>query len=362
MHSEEPIFVTRPSLAPLEEVTALLSQCWESGILTHNGPMVQRFERELADALGVRDVVAVTNGTIAMQLALRALDITEGEVITTPFSWIATCSAIRWERCQPVFVDVDPETFNIDPARIEAAITPKTRAILPVHVFSAPCEVEAIADIADRHGLRVIYDGAHAVGVDHGGRSIFEYGDIATTSLHATKLLNTGEGGACFASEPELVERLRRLRFFGHDDAKSVVEDGCNGKMTEIHAALGLANLPYLDQVMGRRREIYQTYRELLGVAEFLSWQQFDPASYNYSYMPVVFDTEQRLLDASARMSAAGIVPRRYFHPSLNTMRVNECVGPMRHSEYLATRILCLPSYTELTDAGVDRVAAALLG
>ena len=242
MSAEKPIYVTRPSLAPLSRYVAHLADIWETGVLTHNGPKVQQLEREIDQLLGVDKTVAVTNGTIAMQMALRALDVTEGEVITTPFSWVATCSSILWERCTPVFVDVDPTTFNIDPDLIEAAITKQTRAILAVHSFSCPCDVERIATIAKDHKLSVVYDGAHAFGVQFGGRSLLDWGDVSTTSFHATKIFNTGEGGAVFAGGA-LKERLQSLRFFGFDKEKAITDVGCNGKMTELHAALGLANL-----------------------------------------------------------------------------------------------------------------------
>ena len=189
MRFENPIYVTRSTVAPLEHYAKELESVWKSGIFTHNGPKVRRFEDEINAFLGCKSTVAVTNGTIAIQMAMRALDLTGGEIITTPFSWIATCSSILWERCTPVFVDVDPKTFNIDPTKIEAAITKNTRGILPVHVFSAPCDVDAIADIANRHNLAVVYDGAHAFGVRYNGKSVLEYGDLSTTSFHATKLL-----------------------------------------------------------------------------------------------------------------------------------------------------------------------------
>ena len=213
---DKPIYITKPSIAPLEEYIEILKGIWESGILTHNGPLVQKLEKEIDAYLGVDTTVTVTNGTVAMQLAMRALDILEGEVITTPFTWVANCSAIQWERCQPVFVDVDPESFNINPDKIEAAITKRTRAILGVHVFSCPCDVERIEAIASAHNLRVIYDGAHAFGVKYNNKSIFSWGDISTTSFHATKLFNTGEGGAVFTSD-FLKERIKSLRFFGID-------------------------------------------------------------------------------------------------------------------------------------------------
>lgn len=292
-----PIYVTMPSMPPLAEYTQLLEGVWERGILTHNGPLVQQLERELQEKLRVKHMVSMINGTVAIQIAMKALSIESGEIITTPFTWVATASALLWERCTPVFVDIDPETLNIDPSKIEAAITHRTRAILPVHVFSNPCDVDAIDAIAKKHNLSVIYDGAHALYVHHKGQSLLEYGDVAATSFHATKLFHTGEGGGCVTTNSDLYERLKRIRFFGHNDAKDIVEDGTNGKMTEIHAALGLANLKYIDDVLAKRKQIYHAYRELLAPAEDrLRYQKFDPASYNYSYMPVIFQSEEVLL------------------------------------------------------------------
>jgi dTDP-4-amino-4,6-dideoxygalactose transaminase len=254
MHNE-PIPVTMPSLAPLTEFAEILKGVWERGILTHNGPLVQQFEREISRKLDLPGFVAVANGTIAIQMALKALGITGGEIITTPFTWVATLSAIQWERCTPVFCDIDPATLNIDVSKIEPLITERTVAILPVHVFGVPCDIDAIEEIAEKYKLKVIYDAAHAVGSTYAGRSVLEYGDISATSLHATKLLNTAEGGGCVTLDANLHEKLKRIRFFGHDDAKNVVEEGFNGKMTEVHAALGLANLRYFDDVLSDRKQ-----------------------------------------------------------------------------------------------------------
>ena len=240
MEFNKNIYVTQPTLAPLEEVDALLKGIWETGIMTHNGPLVQKLEKELQTYLGVPHVVSCVNGTLALQMAIRALKL-KGEIITTPFTFIATSNAILWEYCTPVFVDIDPETFNIDPKKIEEKITYHTVAIMPVHVFGNACEIETIDAIAHKHHLKVIYDAAHAVGVKYKGQSIFNYGDISITSFHATKILNTAEGGACFTTNEELDEKLRRIRFFGFENHSDIVEDGSNFKMTEVHAAIGLS-------------------------------------------------------------------------------------------------------------------------
>ncbi len=356
----KPIFVTQPSLAPLETFTASLAEIWRTGIMTHNGPFLQRLEGELAACLGVPDVVCVANGTLAMQLALRALDL-RGEIITTPFSFIATASSIVWESCTPVFADIDPDTWNLDPASAAAHVTPRTVGLLPVHVFSAPCDIAAIDALARAHRLRVVYDAAHAMAVNIGGRSIMACGDIACTSFHATKLFNTCEGGACIAMDPAVTRRLRRLRFFGFDESKEVVDEGTNAKMTEIHAALGLANLPEMPAVLADRREKYALYQRLLAGIDGIRFQRFDPASYNFSYMPVLFDTEDRLLRVLKRLNAANIWPRRYFHPSLSHIPVLGSKTPTPVADDIARRIACLPLYRSLTPADIERICGLLL-
>lgn len=355
-----PLHVTRPSLAPLPDYADILAGAWERGILTHNGPLVQQLERELEAYLGVRHLAAVTNGTLALQLAIRTLGL-KGEIITTPFSWVATISSIIWEGCRPVFVDIDPETLNLDPARIEARITRHTCAILPVHVFSNPCDTAAISDIARRHGLKVIYDGAHAFNVRQGGRPLAEAGDISALSFHATKLFNTGEGGACVSLDPELDARVRRLRFFGHDEQKDIVDDGTNAKMTEIHAALGLANLRITDAVAAKRRADDERYRTALGGHPAIAFQKIDSDAYNYSYMPVIFENEAQLLKAEAALNAAQIFPRRYFFPALNTLHHIVPYEAFPVAEDIARRILCLPHYFDLAAADIERVCGIIL-
>jgi dTDP-4-amino-4,6-dideoxygalactose transaminase len=349
MEENNPVYVTQPSLAPLEEYMELLKGVWGNRILTHNGPLVQQFERELCRKLGLGGIVAVSNGTIAIQMAIKALEL-KGEIITTPFTWIATVSAIKWEGCAPVFCDIDPQTLNIDPEKIEPLITDKTVAIMPVHVFGNPCDVEAIETVARRHNLKVIYDAAHAVGSVFSGKSLLECGDISAASFHATKLLNTAEGGGCIAKDPGLLEKLKRIRFFGHDESKDVVEDGFNGKMTEVHAALGLANLRYFDEVLTDRKKKYLYYRERLSSAGFLRFQEIKTGEPNYSYFPVIFDTEERLLGTALELNRHNIFPRRYFYPSVNTYRRILPEAPAPVSEDVARRILCLPLYFNLRE------------
>lgn len=353
------IYVTQPSLAPLEEFTALLEGVWERGILTHNGPLVQQLEREICAELGLENFVAVSNGTIAIQMAIKALGLSGsgGEILTTPFTWVATLSAIQWEGCKPVFCDVDRATFNINPDLIEAAITPKTVAIMPVHVFGNPCDVKCIEAIARKHGLRVIYDAAHAVGSVYEGESLLKWGDISATSLHATKMLNTAEGGGCITRDAGLYEKLKRIRFFGHDDSKEIVEEGFNGKLTEVHAALGLANLKYHREVLADRKRKYALYKEMLGEDGPFTFQKLELGEPNYSYFPVLFRHEGKLVEVEKKLLAEGIVPRRYFYPSVNTLRAIVPGAPsMPVSEDIASRILCLPLYWKLEDEVIGRI------
>ena len=351
----EPIYVTQPSLAPLEEFTEILKGVWERGILTHNGPVVQELEKQLAQKLNIDNLVAVSNGTIAIQMAIKALEL-KGEIITTPFTWIATVSAIKWESCAPVFCDIDPETFNIDPAKIEALITDKTVAIMPVHVFGNPCDIEAIEAIARKHNLKVIYDGAHAIGSTYNGKSLLEYGDITATSLHATKLFNTAEGGACIANDNALHEKLKRIRFFGHNDAKDIVEDGFNGKITEVHAALGIANLKYYDEVLSDRKAKYNQYKEALSNIPSLTFQKLKHGTPNYSYFPVIFESETQLVKVEKALNAENIFPRRYFYPSVNTYTNIVSYKATPNSEDIAKRILCLPLYRNLALKDIEKI------
>jgi dTDP-4-amino-4,6-dideoxygalactose transaminase len=353
------VFVTQPALAPLQEFAELLRVPWESGVLTHNGPLTKRLERELQDYLRVKEVVCLANGTCAMQLAIRALDLA-GEIITTPFTFIATANIIAWERCTPVFVDIDPETWNLDPAKIEDAITERTTAILPVHVFSAPCDVLSIGSIAQKHRLKVIYDAAHAMATTCGGRSVLDFGDVSCLSFHATKLFNTAEGGACVTSDQQTAARIRRMQFFGFDECKEIVDDGMNAKMTEVHAALGLVNLRYLDEVRNNRREKYETYMQLLSGRDYLKFQKFRPDEYNYSYMPVLFDDEARLLDAIRRLNEAGVFPRRYFHPALHSVPKFSPQPLLPVAERVSRTILCLPLYAALQEGQIRRICSIL--
>ena len=353
--NKKPIYVTQPSLAPIEEYMDVLKGVWERGILTHNGPVVQQLEQLLAQKLNINNLVAVSNGTIALQMAIKALDL-KGEIITTPFTWIATISAINWEGCTPIFCDIDPQTLNIDPNKIEELITDKTVAIMPVHVFGNVCDVEAIEIIAKKHNLNVIYDAAHAIGSTYNGKSILEYGDISATSLHATKLLNTAEGGACITANVELNEKLKRIRFFGHNQIKDIVEDGINGKMTEVHAALGVANMKYYDNVLADRKVKYKIYKNSLSSIKKLRFQTIIHGEPNYSYFPIILENEEKLLKLEKVLNNHNIYPRRYFYPSVNTYSAIVEYQVCPFSEDIAKRIMCLPLYWKLCAIDIEEI------
>ncbi len=354
------IFVTQPSLPPLDEYTSLLKEVWDSGILTHNGPLVQRFEKELCNKLSINNFVAVTNGTIALQIALKSLGL-KGEVITTPFSWVATISAIKCEGCTPVFCDIDKDTLNIDVKKIESLITKNTVAIMPVHVFGNPCDIDGIEAIAKKHNLKIIYDAAHAIGSKYNGKSILEYGDISATSLHGTKILNTAEGGGCVSKNVKLHKKFKRIRFFGHDKKKDIIEDGINGKMTEVHAALGLSNLKYYNNVLQDRKEKYSYYKMKLSNNNCLSFQVLKYGESNCSYFPLIFKTKEILLNIEKDLNNENIFPRRYFYPSLNTFNKVVNYDSMPISEDVSKRILCLPLYWTLEYKDIDRIIKVIL-
>ena len=354
------IFVTQPSLAPFNEFTEILKGVWDRKILTHNGPLVQQLESELEQKLEVPHFTVVNNGTIALQIAIKALEL-QGEIITTPFTWIATVSAIKWEGCTPIFCDIDPKTLNIDPAKIEALITEKTLAIMPVHVFGTPCDVVEIEKIAKKHNLKVIYDGAHAIGSRFEDKSVLTFGDVTATSLHATKLLNTGEGGGCITQNTELDKKIKRIRFFGHSDDKTdIVEDGFNGKLTEIHAALGLANLKYYDTVLNDRRVKYLLYKEKLQKVPTITFQDIAAGETNYSYFPIIFETEAQLLKVELELKENNVFPRRYFYPSVNTYTKVVSYQSCPISEDISKRILCLPLYLDLTIGEINEICAII--
>ncbi len=352
------INVTKSFLPPLEEYNEYLKQIWENNWLTNQGPLLQEFETQTRTFLGVDNFHFVTNGTLALQLALRALDITEGEIITTPFSYVATTSAILWEKCQPLYVDIEPDTFCIDADKIEAAITDKTKAILAVHVFGHPCDTDKIGAVAKKHGLKVIYDAAHAFGVEYKGRSLLDYGDISTCSFHATKPFHTIEGGCVITNDKTTNDKLELINRFGHEgDIHKLL--GLNAKASEFQAAMGLCNLGHVDSITEKRKEVVELYNNLLGDSVQLPKVK-DSVKSNFAYYPVLFGDEEQLLRADERLQALDIYCRRYFYPSLNTLPYVKDAASCPVSEDIASRILCLPLYPDL-DPDVVRVICEVI-
>ena len=307
------INVTKSFLPPLDEFVAYLENIWESGNLTNQGPLLTQLEEQLSKKLDVNNIQIVSNGTIALQIALRALDITDGEIITTPFSYVATTSSILWERCTPVFVDIEPHTFCIDVKKIEAAITPQTKAIMAVHVFGYPCDVEAIEAIAARYKLKVVYDAAHAFGAKYKGRSLLDFGDISTCSFHATKPFHTSEGGAVVARNAEVSRRLNLIKHFGHvgDDHYTL---GINAKASEFQAAMGLCNLKYIDDIITRRKAVHELYESLLD-SRFYRPAIASYTQHNYAYFPVLFQDDKETLDVMRVLNAKKKLTSQNFYP-----------------------------------------------
>lgn len=341
------INVTKAYLPPLADYVGYLEGIWERAWLTNNGPLVQQLEADLNTYLDDTQVQFTSNGTIALQVAIKALELT-GEIITTPFSYVATTTAILWENCSPVFVDIEPRTFCIDATKIEAAITPQTTGILATHVYGYPCDVLAIEEIAQRHNLRVIYDGAHAFGVRVHGRSLLSYGDLTTCSFHATKLFHTVEGGAIITRDESLAQKIWLYKSFGHigDEYFTL---GVNGKNSEFHAAMGLCNLPRVSGFIEQRRALAELYKqELSGLPLQFPEPDEESLEYNYAYFPVFFDSETHLLRVKDALAAQTVNTRRYFYPSLNQLPYHTG-APCPVSEDAARRALCLPFYQELT-------------
>ncbi|MGV9002162.1 MAG: DegT/DnrJ/EryC1/StrS family aminotransferase [Candidatus Saccharimonadaceae bacterium] len=354
----EPIYVTRSFLPPIEEYETYIQSIWKSGYLTNNGPLVREFQDKISKYLGVNNFQFVSNGTVALQLALSALDIKSGEIITTPFSYVATTSAILWERCIPIFVDIDQKTFCIDATKIEAAITPQTKAILAVHVFGNPCDVETIEAIAVKHGIKVIYDAAHAFGVRYKEKSLLDYGDVSTCSFHATKLFHTIEGGGVVSKQKDTDEKVDLAKRFGHD-ADDHMQLGINGKSSEFQAAMGLTNLKYIDSIISSRKHAVDRYNLYLK-DKFQLLELRNDTEYNYAYYPVVFESEEKLLLMMSKLNAQNIFPRRYFYPSLNTLPYIKNANTCPVSEDISKRIFCLPLYADLEDSTVDRICGVM--
>ncbi len=354
---KKPLYVTRSFLPPLKEYTAHLEKIWESGVLTNDGTYVKLFEQKLRKLSGCRNALCVSNGTIALQLALRALGIS-GEVITTPFSFIATTSSIKWEGCKPVFADIDPETLNINPQEIETKITAKTRAIMAVHVYGNPCDVNAISKIARKYDLKVIYDASHAIGVHYKGKPLFAYGDLSTTSFHATKIINTAEGGAIFTNSTKIAQELEFKRNFGYRNYK-IHSLGINAKMSELNAALGCASVKYLDRNLLHRKSAFELYRKLFLKNNNIRFQKF-VAKQNYSYFPVIFNSKKSKNKAIQMLNRNNIFPREYFSPSLEMVFGNKVTCPV--SNDISQRVLCLPLSAYISKKEVAEVSEIING
>lgn len=352
--------VTKPFLPPREEYEKYLSGIWQREWLTNMGPLASQLEMELKDFLSVNHLLFVTNGTVALQMAIKALDL-KGEIITTPFSFVATTSAIVWEHCTPVFVDIDEYSLNIDADKIEEAITPNTTAILATHVYGNPCDVEKIEEIAKKHQLKVIYDAAHAFGVEVNGKSVFEYGDISTCSLHATKLYHSVEGGLVITKDPVLLKKLAYMRNFGFDGPESFAELGINGKNSEYHAAMGLANLKYLDVIHQKRKELTARYDEKLKnlKARRPIWNA--ASENNFAYYPLVFESEELMLQCIELLKQNEIFTRRYFYPSLATSLPYVKPQDLPLTDDISKKVLCLPLYYDLTLEEVDLICRLIL-
>lgn len=349
------ITVTRPFLPPIEDYQRYVRDIWARAWITNNGPLVNELELRLKDYLSLDYLLFVVNGTVALQLAIKALALT-GEVITTPFSYVATTTSLIWENCEPVMVDIKPDTLNIDPARIEAAIGPRTSAILATHVYGNACEIEAIERIAAEHNLKLIFDGAHAFGSLYRGKSLFAYGDIATASFHATKLFHTGEGGMVVARRPEVLRRLSLMRNFGHVSPSEFDGIGLNGKASEFHAAMGLCNLAHIGEILRVRRELCAHYDQLLASLPLQRPKITPHCDYNHAYYPIIFETETMLERIVTILTANHIIPRRYFYPSLSQLPYLKRQPVTEISDDVSRRVLCLPLYHTLSHEEIGMI------
>lgn len=348
------INVTQTFLPPQKEYNDLVKRAWDKLWLTNRGELTLELESKLKEKLSIEKIIITNNGTIPIQIALKLLG-KEGEIITTPFSYVATTSAIVWEKCTPVFVDIHPEYLTIDETKIEAAITPKTTAILATHVFGNPCHIEAIEAIAAKHHLKVIYDAAHSFGVEYNNESIFNFGDVSTCSFHATKLFHTGEGGAMFCKDEALFHKLYYSHNFGHNGPLDFHGLGINAKISELQSALGLAVLPYMDTIVSERKKVVDFYAKNLDLSIIKALKIRQNTKWNYSYYPIVLETEELLLKVEKALNEVQIFPRRYFYPSLNTVNfIKNTEMPI--SESISKRILCLPLYVGLKKEDLEKI------
>jgi dTDP-4-amino-4,6-dideoxygalactose transaminase len=353
--------VTQPILPELKKYVQYLERIWQTKWVTNNGEFALLLEKKLKDYLKVENLVLVSNGTLALQLALKAFNL-RGEVITTPFTFVATTNAVRWEGLTPVFADIDPETFNIDPKDVEEKITEKTCAILAVHVYGNPCRVDELSKIAHDHDLKLIYDAAHCFGVEYNNQSVFSYGDVSALSFHATKVFNTIEGGALVTKDRKLAEKLRLLRDHGIKSAEEFIGIGTNAKMNEFQAAMGLCNLENVDLCIESRKRLYECYVDKLGKQKKHRFQKLEASKYNYAYMPVIFSSRKERDDVYNELLKHGVQSRKYFYPlTVNSSNFNEEGSLVKKfnlvtASDIAQRVLCLPLYPELPIEEVHRI------
>jgi dTDP-4-amino-4,6-dideoxygalactose transaminase len=363
-----PIYVTRPELPRLEDLMPYLQQIWDSRFLTNGGPFHEKFEEQLCDYLGVKHIALFANATIGLVTALQALRIT-GEVITTPYSFVATAHSLLWNGIKPVFADIDPATLNLDPSKIEAAITPQTTAIMPVHCYGHPCDVDRIQAIADSYGLKVIYDAAHAFGVQHTGGSVLTHGDLSVLSFHATKVFTTFEGGAIVCPDEKTRQRINYLKNFGFADEVTVVAPGINGKMSEFNAALGLLQLKGIDRALAKRKAIDEHYRAALeSMPGIRCVGTAGESRCNYAYFPILIQPDYPLSRDGLyqKFRDEAIYVRRYFYPLISDFPMYRGLPSAAHNNLpvarkIAQQVLCLPIYPELEHEQVDRVLDLLV-
>jgi dTDP-4-amino-4,6-dideoxygalactose transaminase len=363
MNSKKPIYVTQPYLPDLKEFYPYLEAIWESKNLTNGGTFHQQLEEELCRYLGVKYISLFSNGTIALVVALQALGI-EGEVITSPYSFVATTNSLMWNNISPVFSDIDPISMNLDPARIESAITPKTRAILPVHCYGTPCDVERIQEIANKHQLKVIYDAAHAFGVKANGQSLLNFGDLSILSFHATKIFNTFEGGAVISHSPEMKRRIDQLKNFGFVDEVTVVESGINGKMSEINAAFGLLQLKHAKEVLSERQQVAKSYNHgLKNIAGIVIPENNLSDASNHSYYPILITKNFRISrdQMYEKLKSEGIFSRRYFYPLISEFPMYKNIASsdplnLPIATKIANEVLCLPIYPGLSEESISKI------
>ena len=365
---EKNIFVTQPAMPPLDEFSIYLKQIWDNKILTNNGPFHKQFEHELAEYLGVKYISVFSNGTLALMTALQALKIT-GEVITTPFSFVATTHSLWWNNIKPVFADIEPVYFNLDPEKVEAAITPQTTAIMPVHVYGNPCNLDRFQQIADTYGLKLIYDAAHAFGVKINGNSVLNYGDLSILSFHATKVFNTIEGGAIICPDEKTKKRIDYLKNFGFAGETTVIEPGINGKMNELQAAYGLLQLKYVDEYISKRKQISKIYRTQLSAINGVRFlEDIVGVDHSYSYFPILIDKEKygkTRDEVYEKLKSKNIFGRRYFYPLISQFPsyrglISAKSENLPIAELIAEQVICLPIYPDLDHILVKTISSII--